>query len=109
MGRRRASHPSTPFTNAAYNCPGDDDLENVLGSTQLVAALDSTFRIVESCLDGWTLESLETVLRRPEWDDSWVHTRGAVIQRVFTHDVWHCSEVNEALTRAGLAEVNLFD
>ena len=100
---------TTPFTNAGYNCPGDDDLENVLSSAQLVAALDATFRIVEACLDGWTVESLDEVLRRPEWDDSWVHTRGAVIQRVYTHDIWHSSEVNEALTRAGLPEINLFD
>jgi hypothetical protein len=32
---------TTPFTNAGYNCPGDDDLENVLSAEQLGAALDS--------------------------------------------------------------------
>src|SRR4026209_2713819 len=50
---------TTRFTNAVYNCPGDDDLDNVLSAEQLVEAIDSTFGIVEGCLDGWTLESLD--------------------------------------------------
>ena len=100
---------TTPFTNAGYNCPGDDDLEHVLNAGVLAGALDSTFRIVERCLDRWTLESLDDVLRRPEWDDSWVHTRGSVIQRVFSHDVYHIAELNEALGNAGLLQVDLWD
>ena len=42
---------TTPFTNAAYDCPGDDDLDHVLDAEALVEALNSTFRIVEICLD----------------------------------------------------------
>jgi hypothetical protein len=100
---------TTPFTNAGYNCPGDDDLEHVLGPHALADALDSTFGIVERCLDRWTLDMLDEVLRRPEWDDSWVHTRGAVIQRVFSHDVWHCAELNETLRAHGLPQIDLWD
>jgi hypothetical protein len=100
---------TTPFKNAGYNCPGDDDLENVLSGSELAEALDSTFRIVERCLDGWTIEALDEVLRRPEWDESWVHSRGSVIQRVYTHDVYHIAEVNQALGAAGLPLVDLWD
>ncbi len=100
---------TTRFTNATYDCPGDDDLEHVLGVDQLVEALDSTFRIVEGCLDRWTLAMLDEVLRRPEWDGSWVKTRGAVIQRVFSHDVYHTAELNETLGAAGLAQVDLWE
>jgi hypothetical protein len=39
---------TTPFTTAAHDCPGDDDLEHVLTPDALVGALDSTFRIVSS-------------------------------------------------------------
>ena len=99
---------TTPFTNAGYDCPGDDDLEHVLGAEGLAAALDSTFGIVERCLDGWSLEMLEEVLRREDWDESWVHTRGAVIQRVLSHDVYHCAELNETLGTAGLAQIDLW-
>ena len=100
---------TTRFTDAGHNCPGDDDLENVLNAEQLVEALDSTFRIVESCLDRWTLEMLDEVLRRPEWDETWVHTRGSVLQRVFSHDVWHCAELSGILGAAGLPQVDLWD
>lgn len=100
---------TTPFTDATYNCPGDDDLEHVLGPAALAEALDSSFRIVERCLDTWTVGSLAEVLRRPEWDGSWVQARGAVIQRVFSHDIYHCAELNEALGAAWLPQVDLFD
>jgi uncharacterized damage-inducible protein DinB len=99
---------TTRFTNAAYDCPGDDDLEHVLSPGRLVEALDSTFRIVEACLDSWTPDSLAEELRRSDWDGTWVHTRGAVIQRVFSHDVYHCAELNEALGSAGLAQIDLW-
>jgi hypothetical protein len=105
----REEGDTTPFTEAGHNCPGDDDLEHVLSTEELVEALDSTFPIVENCLDGWTLDMLDEVLRRPEWDDSWVHTRGSVVQRVFSHDVYHCAEVNEILGVAGLPQIDVWD
>ncbi|MEP6639881.1 MAG: DinB family protein [Chloroflexota bacterium] len=100
---------TTRFTNAGYDCPGDDDLEHVLDARQLAEALDSTFRIVDTVLDRWTLDMLGEELRRPEWDGSWVHARGSVIQRVFSHDVYHTAEINEILGAAGLPQVDLWD
>ena len=100
---------TTRLTDAGHNCPGDDDLENVLDAGQLVEALDSTFRIVEGCLDRWTLEMLEEEIRRPDYGPDWVHLRGSVLQRVFSHDVWHCAELNESLSRAGLPLIDLWD
>jgi uncharacterized damage-inducible protein DinB len=100
---------TTPFTNAAYDCPGDDDLDHVLDAEALAAALDSTFRIVESCLDRWTLDQLDEEIRR-RWDtEEWVHVRGAVLQRVFSHDVYHTAELNEQLGIAGLPQIDLWD
>jgi len=100
---------TTRFTNAAYDCPGDDDLEHVLSADQLVEALDATFAIVDAVLDRWTVAGLAEELRRPEWDDSWVHTRGAVIQRLFSHDVYHVADVNGTLGAAGLPQIDLWD
>jgi hypothetical protein len=99
----------TRFTNAGYDCPGDDDLVNVLDAGQLVEAIDSTFRIVEGVLDRWTIPMLDETLRRPDWDDSWVHTRGSVIQRLFSHDVYHVADLNGTLAAAGLPQVDLWD
>jgi hypothetical protein len=100
---------TTPFTDAGFNCPGDDDLEHTLGPQELVDALDSTFRIVEDRLDSWTFESLDEEIRHPEWDPNWVRTRGSLIQRTFAHDVYHAAELNEWLGRAGLPEMALWD
>ena len=100
---------TTPFTNSGYSCPGDEDLEHVLGAGQLVEALDSTFRIIEGCLDRWTTEMLEEVIRHPAGEENREHSRGWVIQRVFIHDVYHVAELNEALGIAGLPQIDLWD
>jgi DinB superfamily len=100
---------TTRFTNATFDCPGDDDLEHVLSAEALVEALESTFRIVESCLDRWTLDMLDEEIRREDFGEDRVHTRGWVIQRVFSHDVYHVAELNEALGIAGLPQIDLWD
>ena len=100
---------TTRFTNAAYDCPGDDNLEHVLGADVLVEAIDQTFRIVEACLERWTLGMLDEEIRHEDWPGSWVYTRGSVIQRVFAHDISHCAELNETLGRAGLPQIDLWD
>ena len=105
---REPGADTTRFTNAASDCPGDDDLEHVLGSSDLVEAIDDTFRIVDSCLDRWTLDMLDEVISHPEWGDDRAHTRGWVIQRVFSHDVYHSAELNETLSAAGLPQIDLW-
>ncbi len=100
---------TTPFTSAATNCPGDDDLEHVLSPADLTAALDVTFRIVERVLDTWTPAMLAQDVHRT-WDGGQmiVHTRGWALQRVFSHDVYHIAELNEALAAANLPLVDLW-
>jgi hypothetical protein len=100
---------TTRFTNAAYDCPGDDDLDHVLSAEQLVEALESTFRIVEGCLDTWTIDSLADEIAHPEWPGSRPYTRGSIIQRVFAHDISHIAELNEAFGIAGLPQIDLWD
>jgi hypothetical protein len=101
---------TTPFPNAGFNCPGDDDLETVYNAEQLVAALDSTFAIVENCLDTWTLDSLKEVIdRSADWAPHWVRSRGKIILSSFAHDVHHIGELNEVLGRAGLPRVDIWE
>ena len=100
---------TTPFLDALHSCPGDEYLEPSMNADQLVEALDSTFRIVEDCLDRWTIDMLDVELRRTFGDEEWVHTRGSVIQRVFSHDVYHCAELNDPLGMAGLPQIDLWD
>jgi hypothetical protein len=97
---------ASPFPDSGNNCPGDDDLEHVLSATELAAALDATFAIVEWCLDTWTVEDLAVEIAHPEWGDDRVHTRGFCLERVFAHDVAHLAEVNELLRLAGLEQID---
>jgi hypothetical protein len=101
---------ATPFPNAAFNCPGDDDLANVLECDQLVDALESTFGIVERCLDTWTIESLSEVIAR-SWPNGETRrqTRGRILQRSLAHDISHIAEVNETLGKFGLQRVDLWE
>ena len=99
---------STPFTNAALSCPGDEDLDNPLNAEQLVHALASTFAIVDRVLSGWTIDELDSELCQPEWGEDWVHTRGAVVQRVYSHDVWHASQASSILTHHGLPAIEIW-
>jgi hypothetical protein len=99
----------TPFTDASHTCPGDEDLEHVLGPEVLTQALDATFRIVEACLSTWTVEKLvEEIHRTWPTGEKWVHTRGWALERVYSHDVYHIAELNEALSASGLPLINLW-
>ncbi|HUR16688.1 MAG TPA: hypothetical protein VMZ33_05345, partial [Candidatus Limnocylindrales bacterium] len=100
---------TTPFPNALYNCPGDEYLEPAMTAHELVAAIDSTFRIVEHCLDTWTMESLDEVMQRDFGDEIVEIKRGFYLQRSLAHDVYHIAELNEALSRAGLPLIDLWD
>ena len=37
-----------------------------------------------------------------------MHTRGFVLERVFSHDVYHAAELNEALGRNGLPQIEIW-
>ena len=97
----------TPFPDALYRCPGDEYLEPAMESADLTAALDSTFRIIERCLDTWTFRMLEEIPRTPANEER-ARTRGAILQHAFAHDIYHAAEVNEALSAAGLPLVDLW-
>lgn len=103
-----ARDADTPFPDAPFNCPGDDDLEHVLSGPALADALERTFVIVERALDTWTTDMLDDELRRPEWGDDWVHTRAAVVQRVLAHDVYHAAEASTVLVALGLPAIDLW-
>ena len=76
-------------------------MDQGLAAEALVAALDATFRIVEHCLlDTWKVATLGDEIRRDEFGEGWVQTRGAVVQRVFAHDAWHAGQVVQTLSTA---------
>jgi uncharacterized damage-inducible protein DinB len=98
---------TTPFANAA-GMGWEDDLDHPRAANELIGALDSTFRLVESCLDRWTIDQLGDVIVREYAGERQVHSRGSIIQRMFTHDAYHCGELSQTLGIAGLPQIDLW-
>jgi uncharacterized damage-inducible protein DinB len=98
---------TTPFTRAA-GIGWEDDLDHPRTADELVVALDATFLLVEGCLDRWTLEQLGDEIVREYAGQRKIHTRGSIIQRLFTHDAYHCGELSQTLGIAGLPQIDLW-
>jgi uncharacterized damage-inducible protein DinB len=96
---------TTPFgdpTGAGW----EDDLGHPRRSDELVHALESSWRIVERCLETWTPETLRQEARRTRGDEVRIHTRQSVIMRLITHDAYHSGEISLTLGSHGLGAPN---
>ena len=99
---------ATPFADISLGVGWEDDLDHPRGAGELVQALDSTFAIVERCLDRWTLSMLGDTIERTHAGTLQVHTRGSILQRLFSHDAYHCGELSQTLGIHGLPQVDLW-
>ncbi|CAN5299202.1 hypothetical protein BH20ACT24_BH20ACT24_15560 [soil metagenome] len=102
-----AGAETTPFT-APANTGWEDDLAHPRSADELTDALDSTFRLVEGCLDRWTPEMLAEEIHRDYFGEPQVHTRGSILQRLFSHDAYHCGELSQTLGIHGLPQIDLW-
>jgi uncharacterized damage-inducible protein DinB len=98
---------ATPFANAG-GIGWEDDLNHPRRADELVKALDSTFVLIDHALDRWTPEMLLDEVRRVSGDQEQVHTRGSVVQRMFSHEAYHCGELSQTLGIAGLPQIDLW-
>ena len=92
---------TTPF-NDPSGFGWEDDLSHPRSASELVGALESTFRIVDRTIHTWTPESLTQTARRVRGDQVQIHTRQSVLWRMITHDAFHAGEVSHALGQNGL-------
>jgi uncharacterized damage-inducible protein DinB len=86
----------------------EDDLDHPRGSAELVVALDTTWAIVEGCLDRWTPEMLDETVERRYADQVQIHSRASILQRMLTHDAYHCGELSQTLGIHGLPQIDLW-
>ena len=86
----------------------EDELERPRAAAELVHALDSTFEIVERVLDRWTHEMLGEPIRRDYGGSSQLHSRASILQRLFSHDAYHCGELSQTLGIHGLPQIDLW-
>jgi uncharacterized damage-inducible protein DinB len=98
---------STPFPNAD-GIGWEDDLDHPRTATELVGALDATFGLIEAALDAWTLEMMDDTFVRETAAGRQVHTRRSILQRIFTHEAYHCGELSQTLGIAGLPQIDLW-
>ena len=98
---------TTPFSDDPTD-GWEDHLDHPRSAEELVRALDSTFTIVEGCLDRWTPEMLSDEIRREYQGSTQVHSRASILQRLFSHDAYHCGELSQTLGIHGLPQVGLW-
>ncbi len=98
---------TTPFTDPEGE-GWEDHLDHPRDASELVEALDSTWRLIDGCLDRWTPEMLADQIRREYRDSVQVHSRGSILQRMFSHDAYHCGELSQTLGIHGLPQIDLW-
>jgi uncharacterized damage-inducible protein DinB len=99
---------TTPFWNGSEATDWADDLDHPHSADELAGALDTTFAIVDGCLDRWTIEMLADEIERPYADTVQIHTRGSIVQRLLTHEAWHWGELSQLLGIHGLPQPDLW-
>jgi uncharacterized damage-inducible protein DinB len=99
---------TTPFTDPLNGVGWEDDEDTPRGAQELVTALEATWQIIDRCLDSWTPTMLgETFIRETEGHQQ-VHTRASIIQRLLSHDAYHCGELSQTLGIHGLPQIDLW-
>jgi hypothetical protein len=48
-------------------------------------------------------------LLREDFGPNWVHTRGSIIQKLFTHDAYRSGELSQTLGIAALPQIELWE
>jgi uncharacterized damage-inducible protein DinB len=99
---------TTPWPDP-INDPGwEDDLDHPRSAGELVGALDTTWAIIDRLLDRWTPAMLEETFERSYGEQRQVHSRSSVLQRLSTHEAYHCGELSQTLGIAGLPQIDLW-
>jgi uncharacterized damage-inducible protein DinB len=99
---------STPFWKDGAAIDWADDLDHPRSAGELAGALDSTFAIVDGCLDRWTVDMLADEIRRDFRGVVQIHTRASILQRLMTHEAWHAGELSQTLGINGLEQPDLW-
>jgi uncharacterized damage-inducible protein DinB len=99
---------TTPWPDKAMDLLWEDVLDHPRSAEEVVDALETTWALVHRALDTWTPEMLEDRFRRETGDSTQWHTRTSVLQRMFSHDAYHCGELSQTLGIAGLPQVDLW-
>jgi hypothetical protein len=98
---------TTPFATGA-EIGWEDDLDHPRTADELVNALGTSFALIDGCLDRWTPDMLSDEIPRTYGGKTKVHTRSSILQRLFSHDAYHCGELSQTLGIHGLPQIDLW-
>jgi uncharacterized damage-inducible protein DinB len=98
---------ATPF-DPTSDVGWEDDLDHPRGPSELVMALDTTWPIIARLLDRWTPEMLGEEVERFYGDQRQIHSRASILQRLLTHEAYHCGELSQTLGIHGLPQIDLW-
>jgi hypothetical protein len=65
-------------------------------------------RLIEGCLDRCAPAMLADKVHREHGGRPQVHARGSILQRLFTHDAYHCGELSQTLGIHRLPQIDLW-
>ena len=99
---------TTPFKDPASELGWEDVPDHPRSAGELVEALETTWAIVERVLDRWTLDMLDEPIYRDYAGRRTLHTRSEILQRMFSHDAYHCGELSQTLGLHGLTQIDLW-
>ena len=99
---------TTPFTDPLSGFGWEDDPDTPRGAAELVGALESSWRIVERCLERWTTTMLGEEFTRERGGSTQRHSRQAVLMRLITHDAFHSGEISQLLGANGIGAIDLW-
>ena len=95
---------TTPFADPGQGW--EDRLDVPRQSHELMLAVESSWRIVESCLERWTPATLGETFTRERDGAIQRHTRQSVLTRLVMHDSFHCGEASLLLGTHGFASMD---
>src|SRR3954451_14000894 len=99
---------NTPWPDSLSWDGWEDHLDRPRGAKDLVWALGSTFSVVDRVLDTWETAMLDEQIERPIDGNRQFHSRASILQRLLTHDAYHCGELSQTLGIEGLPQIDLW-
>jgi uncharacterized damage-inducible protein DinB len=91
----------TPFTDPS-GAGWEDDLSTPRTAEELAGAYESTWAVVEGCLNRWTQAMLGEAIRRDVAGRApQLHTRQSILLRLMNHEAYHLGEINLILGANG--------
>ena len=103
-----AGAETTPFGDPMSGVGWEDDLTHPRSTAELVGALGTTWAIIDRCLDRWTPAMLQEPVERFYGDERQVHSRASILQRLLTHEAYHCGELSQTLGIVRLPQIDLW-